>query len=59
LEPNATRTLGARKAKDDGRPHRTSREAIDSLFPSERSEAAPKPGGARTPSELKNPFAPP
>ena len=57
---------GVRKLRDSGsasRPHRTSREAINSLFPTgagedpaEKSGAKP---GARTPDELKNPFAAP
>ncbi len=50
---------GSKKSKDGGRPRRSSREAIDSLFPSEPADKAPKPAGARTPSELKNPFSAP
>jgi tRNA A-37 threonylcarbamoyl transferase component Bud32 len=49
------------------RRHRTSREAIDSLFPAGADEAAttgdaggkPTAGGRSTPAELKNPFAAP
>ncbi|MBC8133825.1 MAG: hypothetical protein H7X95_12645, partial [Deltaproteobacteria bacterium] len=49
-----------KKNKDAARSRRTSREAIDSLFPSEAG-APPSSAtkGARTPNELKNPFAAP
>ena len=58
-DPIANRAAATKKAKDGGRTRRTSREAIDSLFPANPGTAAAKPGGGRTPSELKNPFAAP
>jgi serine/threonine protein kinase len=53
---------GAKKFRDPSRSHRTSREAIDSLFPAEPSKIGAKPegeGGAKTPVDLKNPFTTP
>jgi serine/threonine protein kinase len=58
-DPTANRASATKKAKDGGRTHRTSREAIDSLFPAEPDTTSGKTGGGRTPSELKNPFAAP
>ncbi|MES1164643.1 MAG: serine/threonine-protein kinase [Verrucomicrobiota bacterium] len=61
--PAANSAVGSRKSRDVTRPHRSSREAIDSLFPSEPTESpaakARVKAGTQTPDDLKNPFASP
>jgi serine/threonine protein kinase len=59
----STAGSSAKKAKDAPRSRRSSREAIDSLFPTPPPDTADskadRKGGATTPVDLKNPFATP